>query len=252
MKTTRIFRFLAFPPPLMPRMAKKVCAAPQGQGTVGMPASDILPAGRPLSGASPKVAEDRGNGRPARLETDNRIGAMCLTRARRPCPLARSAKLQLSESLPPRSFPPEGPRLCASRNFLRSARAYSLIEVLIAGAILVIGISGAAMMANTLLVQEESSGFSLRAFNAQEQAARLWQLGLSPTDVTNILPERCTTSNAVYSIQLGFSNSTTNITNVGSVEILSPLRLIYHSGYNASNTPLYRTNDIVVVRPTIL
>lgn len=135
-----------------------------------------------------------------------------------------------------------------------SIRAYSLIEVLIAGTILVIGIAGAALLANSLLIQEESNGFSLRAFNTQEQAARLWQLGLSPATITNILPERCSTNAtnpAAYTMYLGFTTNTTNLGNGVTVEILNPLRLVFHSGFDKSNNLTYMTNDIVVVRPTI-
>lgn len=134
------------------------------------------------------------------------------------------------------------------------SRAYSLVEVLVASGILVIGITGAAMLAHTLLLQEESNGFALRAINAQEQAARLWQLGLSPSTITNILPERCA-SNAstpgAYAMYLTFTASTTNLGSGVTVEILSPLRVVYNSGVDRNNTLVYRTNDVVVVRPRI-
>jgi len=133
-------------------------------------------------------------------------------------------------------------------------RGYSLIEVLIAGAILVIGVSAAAIMANALFVQEESNGYALRAFNAQEQAARLWQLGLSPATITNILPERCSAANPppAYSMYFDFDTdpSTTNVSGV-VVEQVNPLRVVFHSGTLADGTLVFRTNDIVVVRPSI-
>lgn len=151
------------------------------------------------------------------------------------------------------SASPSSPSGRTSRSTPSGALAYSLIEVLIAAAILVVGISAAAILANAILVQEESNGYSLRAFNAQEQAARLWQLGLSPATITNILPERCSTNATnpgAYSIYLGFSNSTTNLDGVVTVEILNPLRIVFHSGFDSTNNPTYRTNDIRVVRPT--
>ncbi len=132
-------------------------------------------------------------------------------------------------------------------------RAYSLIEVLIAGGILAIGIAGAAMLANTLLMQEASNGFAIRAFNTQEQAARLWQLGLSPGDITNILPVQCSanaTSPEPNSIYFGFSSVTTNISGV-AVEKLDPLRIVFHSGTSIDGSNAWRTNDVIVVRPTI-
>jgi Tfp pilus assembly protein PilV len=136
---------------------------------------------------------------------------------------------------------------------LRKTSAYSLIEVMIAGGIVAIGIAAAALMANALLLQEESQGYSLRAFNTQEQAARLWQLGLNATTITNILPERCSASNPppAYSMCLQFTTSTNTIAGVGTVEMLNPLRIIFNSGTDGSNNPICRTNDITVVRPTI-
>ena len=150
------------------------------------------------------------------------------------------------------SASPSGLNRPTAPSFRSGNLAYSLIEVLIAAAILVVGISAAAILANAILVQEESNGYSLRAFNAQEQAARLWQLGLSPATITNILPERCSTNATnpgAYSVYLGFSNSTTNVGGL-TVEILNPLRIVFHSGFNSTNSPTYRTNDILVVRPT--
>jgi len=146
------------------------------------------------------------------------------------------------------------PSASNGRSSRRSRFGYSLIEVLVAAAILVIGITGAALLANSLLLQEESNGFSLRAYNAQEQAARLWQLGLLPATITNILPERCSTNAsapAAYTMYLGFTTSTTNLGNGVSVEIANPLRIVFHSGFDKSNNLTYITNDVVVVRPTI-
>jgi len=144
----------------------------------------------------------------------------------------------------------------ASARSFPSARqryGYSLIEVLIAGAILAIGVAAAALMASALMVQDEANGNALQAYNAQEQAARLWQLGLSPATITNILPERCTSSNPppLYNIHLSFTPSTTNINGVTNIETLNPLRLIFISGITADGDATYITNDIVVVRPGI-
>ena len=135
----------------------------------------------------------------------------------------------------------------------RKTDAYSLIEVMIAGAIVAIGIAAAALMANALLLQEETQGYSLRAFNTQEQAARLWQLGVSSTDITNILPERCSansTNPGACSIYLDFSSATTTNAGAGTVQILQQTN-VFHSGSDATNTPIYSTHEITVVRPTI-
>lgn len=135
----------------------------------------------------------------------------------------------------------------------RTRGAYSLIEVLIAGAVLAIGIAAASLMASALMVQNEADGNALRAYNAQEQAARLWQLGLSPTTITNILPERCSASTTppLYNIYLGFTTSSTNINGVTNIELLNPLRLVFIAATTADGDVSYITNDVVVVRPGI-
>lgn len=132
-------------------------------------------------------------------------------------------------------------------------RGYSILEVLVAGAVLVIAISAAAILARALMAQQQTSGFALRAFNAQEQAARLWQLGVSTNNITNILPERCAASSPppAFSIFLQFTTVSSNLPGVGNVEMLSPLRVVFHSGTRPDGTLTYRTNDVIVVRPTI-
>ncbi len=142
----------------------------------------------------------------------------------------------------------ETPRLAPTR-----LEAYSLIEVLIAGAVLAAGVAAAAIMASALMIQGEANGHALQAYNAQEQAARLWQLGLAPATITNILPERCSSLNPppLYNIHLSFTVSTTNINGISNIPILNPLRLVFHSGSTADGTALYQTNDVIVVRPSI-
>lgn len=131
------------------------------------------------------------------------------------------------------------------------SRAYSLVEVLIAGALLLVAISAAAVLARALIVQDQSTGYAIRALNAQEQAAKLWQLGV--VNITNILPERCSASNPppANSIYLQFNSTTSTIAGVGTVELLNPLRIVFHSGSRAGGALVYRTNDVTVVRPSI-
>ena len=138
-------------------------------------------------------------------------------------------------------------------NFLPSKpRAYSLIEVLIASGILLTGIAAIAMMAHTMFLQEEAHGRITRALNLQEQAARLWQLGLSSNTITNILPERCVSSNppGADAVCLTFTNNA-NITNLGSgvVESIS-LNIVFHSATYAGGAVVYQTNAATVVRPS--
>ena len=130
--------------------------------------------------------------------------------------------------------------------------AYSLIEVLIASGILLTGIAAIAMMAHTMFLQEEANGRVTRALNLQEQAATLWQLGLSPTTITNILPERCKATNppGADTVCLTFT-ANANIAGLGSAIAESVnLNIVFHSATYANGTVVYQTNDVTVVRPS--
>jgi type II secretory pathway pseudopilin PulG len=69
-----------------------------------------------------------------------------------------------------------------------SARAYSLIEVLAAGAIVAIGAGAAASLSASVGLQEDLARRVSVARNYQENMARLWQLGLDPIEIVAILP----------------------------------------------------------------
>ncbi len=66
--------------------------------------------------------------------------------------------------------------------------AYSLIEVLVAGSILVIAAAAAAAMALAVSSQQEANTRIARALVLQEQAARLYHLGMTPADIDAVLP----------------------------------------------------------------
>lgn len=130
--------------------------------------------------------------------------------------------------------------------------AYSLIEVLIAAGILLTGIAAVAMMANTMFLQEEANGRITRGLNLQEQAATLWQLGLSPTTITNILPEKCVATDppGADSVYMAFA-SNANITALGTGVVESVnLTVVFHSATFANGTPVYQSNVVTVVRPS--
>jgi len=135
---------------------------------------------------------------------------------------------------------------------LSRLHAYSLIEVLIASGILLTGIAAIAMMANTMFLQEEANGRITRGLNLQEQAATLWQLGLSPATITNILPERCLASNppGTDAVNLTFTTNA-NITGLGSSIVESVnLNIVFHSATAADGTLVYQSNTVTVVRPS--
>lgn len=70
-----------------------------------------------------------------------------------------------------------------------SQRAYSLIEVLAAGSIIVIALGAALSLGVATVSQEESGNRIARALSIQENAARLFRLGLSPEEIIRLIPQ---------------------------------------------------------------
>jgi len=67
-------------------------------------------------------------------------------------------------------------------------RGYSLVEVLTSTVVIGIGMTAAVSMSSTAMLQEEMSWRVNVGMNYQENAVRLWQLGLDRTDILEILP----------------------------------------------------------------
>lgn len=79
-------------------------------------------------------------------------------------------------------------RQSGPRRRLRWSRAYTVIEVLAASAVIAIGMTAAVSLSSTLMLQEELAWRVAVTRNYQENMARLWQLGLSPADVVAVMP----------------------------------------------------------------
>lgn len=131
--------------------------------------------------------------------------------------------------------------------------AYSLVEVLIGGAILAIAILAASMLAAAILVNQENDGRSLRALNVQEQYAKLYQLGLDHGAITNILPEAVSTANPPGTNGLFFStNAPADVTVSGAgVMNMATNTMVFHSGSDANGALRYATNTVILARPSI-
>lgn len=72
-----------------------------------------------------------------------------------------------------------------------NSKGYSLVEVMVAAAIVAVGLTAAAVLASTLMQQQELNAAALRAANIQEQAVRLYRMDLPLTAIVDVLPERC-------------------------------------------------------------
>lgn len=100
----------------------------------------------------------------------------------------------------------------------RRARAggYTLIEVLAAAAIVSMGATAMVSLSATLMLQEEMATRVAVTRNYQECMVRLWQLGLSPVQITALMPSQ--DQNAVLQVAIQGTPALvqTGITNVPS------------------------------------
>ncbi|PTX92823.1 hypothetical protein DB345_14300 [Spartobacteria bacterium LR76] len=125
-------------------------------------------------------------------------------------------------------------------------RGYTLVETLVAAGILVAAIGAAAALAVTMTAFEEGNATVSRAFNYQEQAARLYRLGFSPDEVIALLPPESSVQSLV------FTTDAVNIDHLGTVE-MATLEMVYVSGaeITSATAGVNQANTITVVRPSI-
>lgn len=67
---------------------------------------------------------------------------------------------------------------------------YTLIEILAASTVVAIGMSAMVSLTGTLMLQEEMTWRVAVTRNYQENMGRLWQLGIRPEDVLNLMPSQ--------------------------------------------------------------
>ncbi len=125
-------------------------------------------------------------------------------------------------------------------------RGYTLVETLVASGILLVAIGAAVSLAITMAAFEEGNTTVSRAFNYQEQAARLYRLGFAPDEITSLLPPESSVQS------LDFTTNTQVIDHLGTIET-AEVSMVYSSGteITASTTGVNQTNTITVVRPSI-
>ncbi len=133
-------------------------------------------------------------------------------------------------------------------------RAFSLVEVLVAAGILTIGLTAAAVLAGTIMAQQERNAVSLRAANLQEQAIRLYRMDLAPATIISLLPEPSAGSGvpAAGAYVLTFTRpSSIVLSNVGGTNVAldqTGSTLVYPA---PSQTATYLTNTMTILRPSI-
>lgn len=135
-----------------------------------------------------------------------------------------------------------------------NTRAFSLVEVLIAAAILTIGLAAAAVLASTIMAQQERNATALRAANLQEQAVRLFRMDLLPSKIPPLLPEVSVSTGSppagVYSLTF-LPPTTTNITISDGTTIRVLRRNLRLTYADPASGGALRTNTVTIIRPSI-
>ena len=116
--------------------------------------------------------------------------------------------------------------------FRSSQRAYSLIEVLAAAGIIVIALGAALSLGVATVSQEESGNRIARGLSIQENAARLFRLGLSPEEIIRVIPQDpCVEElsiSAPYSVMAG--SVSVEASNIGLTVITNPSKVRWETG----------------------
>lgn len=133
-----------------------------------------------------------------------------------------------------------------------NSRGYSLVEVLVAAAIVAVGLTAAAVLSATLMQQQELNAATLRAANVQEQAVKLYRLDLGSSTIRNLLPDPCVSSGTPppggYRLSFGVALGTNVV--VGGLNVAldrTRITLVYSDSVASG----FITNEVYAARPTI-
>ena len=133
-----------------------------------------------------------------------------------------------------------------------SKHGYSLIEVIMAAAIIAVGLTAATALVGTLMQQQELNGATLRAANLQEQAAKLHRLDLGLSAMLGLLPEPCVASGTPpvggYTLRFFPASKIDIMVDTNLVSIERTIFIIVFANPGGAET--YRTNEISIVRPS--
>lgn len=131
---------------------------------------------------------------------------------------------------------------------------------MVAAAIVAVGLTAAAVLVGTLMGQQELNSANLRAANLQEQAIRLYRLGITNfNDVVALLPESCTSSDPppAGAYTLRFTGETRTNIPIGpsamhgtiAVDLLT--NTIVYGEQVSTDQAANRTNSVVIVLPSV-
>jgi phage-related baseplate assembly protein len=133
-------------------------------------------------------------------------------------------------------------------------KGYTIVEALTASALIAAMLGGAVKLVATMNLQERVATCGNVALNIQDCAARLWQLGLSPTEVTTVLPtntnnefiDQAIVVSSSNAVTFGTATTTTLSNSMGTLETV-PLSVTVEDPQNVHNN----TNTVQVYRPQL-
>lgn len=139
-----------------------------------------------------------------------------------------------------------------------SRSGYSIVEVLLAAAVVAVGMTAGAILVGAILAQQQVSATAMLAANLQEQAVTLHRLGLEPAEIRAVLPEDCVDSDSPPAGALGlvFTDNgvaTENVTSTNGIVVpilldSADCRVVFDDGEESG---VYYDETVRVLRPTI-
>lgn len=136
---------------------------------------------------------------------------------------------------------------------LRAKNGYTIAEVLMAAGLLGIMIGGAVRLLGTMNIMENASRSVTVGMNMLENSAKLWQLGLTPTEVLSVLPittnndilDRCVVASSGNPVTFGTAGTTTLANSMGTLQNIT-ISVSVEDPQGTNN----RTQTVTVYRPT--
>ena len=135
-------------------------------------------------------------------------------------------------------------------------KGFSLVEAMIAAAIVGIGLTAAASLVGALMAKEEVNTISLRAANLHEQAVMLHRLGLPPARIREILPESCSETPApaagAFGLTFGTPSTVACTASDGSAFAVTatPSTMVYPITGPDGSVLSYRSNSVTIIQPS--
>lgn len=130
----------------------------------------------------------------------------------------------------------------------RCQRGYTIVEAMVAVSILMLGVAAAAALSMTMVTQEDINARVSRAVNWQENAVRLYQLGLGTSSDLSEINDTMPGLPGMGASGLTVSTTSTDIdTSAGAVfnVDVSDITLVYTSSDDSGQS---RTSKMTVVR----